>query len=148
MVCKPKEEGRLGILDLKKQNEALLMKNLDKFLNRKDISWVSLIWEKHYANGKLPSHIKKGSFWWRDVLKLLDPFKSFSTVIVQNSQTCLFWQDTWVQQPLHLQYPELYSFAQNKLISVDYMLGQLSLVDQFNYHFQLKLTINFFILNL
>jgi hypothetical protein len=46
--CKPKNEGGLGVLDLKKQNEALLMKNLDKFLNRKDIPWVLLIWEKHY----------------------------------------------------------------------------------------------------
>jgi len=37
MVCKPKEEGGLGVLDLQKQNEALLMKKLDKFLNRRDI---------------------------------------------------------------------------------------------------------------
>lgn len=111
MICKPKEEGGLGVLDLKKQNEALLMKKLDKFLNRKDIPWVSLIWEKHYANGKLPSHIKKGSFWWKDVLKLLDPFKTFSSVNVENGQTCLFWQDTWIQQSLNLQYPELHSFA-------------------------------------
>jgi hypothetical protein len=32
MICKPKEKGGLGILDFKKQNEALLMKNLHKFI--------------------------------------------------------------------------------------------------------------------
>jgi hypothetical protein len=36
MVCKPKEGG-LGVIDIKKQNEALLMKNLDKFFNKHDI---------------------------------------------------------------------------------------------------------------
>jgi len=43
MVCVPKEDGGLGIINLEKQNEALLMKNLDKFYNKKDIPWVSLI---------------------------------------------------------------------------------------------------------
>jgi hypothetical protein len=62
--------------------KALLLKNLDKFFNNKEIPWVSLVWEKHYSNGKLPNHIKEGSFWWRDMLKLLDCFESFSTVQV------------------------------------------------------------------
>jgi len=62
LVCLPKEEGGLGVIDLKVQNEALLLKNLHKFFNRLDIPWVHLIWEKHYQNDKLPSAIKKGSF--------------------------------------------------------------------------------------
>jgi hypothetical protein len=65
MVCIPKEDGGLGVIDLEKQNEALLMKNLDKFFNRKDTPWVSLMWEKYCKNGKLPNSTKKGSFWWR-----------------------------------------------------------------------------------
>jgi len=56
-------------------NEALLLKYLHKFFNQEDISWVHLIWEKYYGNGTLPSCHKKGSFWWTDVLKLLDVFK-------------------------------------------------------------------------
>jgi hypothetical protein len=34
MICKPREKGGLGILDFKKQNEALLMKHLHKFYNK------------------------------------------------------------------------------------------------------------------
>jgi len=60
MVTKSKEEGGLGVLDLKAQNEALLLKNLHKFFNKADIPWVPLIWEKHYRNDKLPYHTKKG----------------------------------------------------------------------------------------
>lgn len=71
MVTRSKEEGGLGVLDLKSQNDALLLKNFHKFYIRADIPWVHLIWEKYYRNGKLPNHVKKGSFWWKDVLKLL-----------------------------------------------------------------------------
>lgn len=95
MVCATKEEGGLGVIDLKRHNEALLLKNLDKFYNKKDIPWVSLVWEKHYSNGKLPNHVKKGSFSWRDILKLLGSYKSFSVAQVQNGQTCMFWSDKW-----------------------------------------------------
>lgn len=79
---------------------------------------MTLIWEKHYPNGKLPSQTRKGSLWWKDILKLLDCFKSFSKVQVQNGKSCLFWSDNWSQQPLQLQYPELFSFAKNKVAPV------------------------------
>ena len=93
MVTKSKEEGRLGVLDLKTQNEALLLKNFHKFYNRADIPWVHLIWEKYYSNGRLPNHVKKGSFWWKDVLKLLDKFKSMASVSVTDGASCLLWND-------------------------------------------------------
>jgi len=74
----------------------LILKNLDKFFNKSDVPWVSLVWEKHYSNGKLPNNTRKSSFWWRDILKLLQQFKSFSTAQIQNGKTCLFWSDTWI----------------------------------------------------
>jgi hypothetical protein len=46
------------------------MENLHKFLNIADIPWVHLVREKYYTNGRLPNHVKKSSFWWRDVLKV------------------------------------------------------------------------------
>jgi hypothetical protein len=60
MVCLPKEGGRLGVINLRARNEALLLKNLHKFFNKIDTPWVQLVWEKHYQNGKLPSHIGGG----------------------------------------------------------------------------------------
>jgi hypothetical protein len=43
-ICRPKDQGGLGVLDLRTQNEALLLKNLHKFFNKMDIPWVKLIW--------------------------------------------------------------------------------------------------------
>jgi hypothetical protein len=43
MVSLPKEEGGLGVLNLKRQNECLLLKFLRKFFNKSDIPWVKLI---------------------------------------------------------------------------------------------------------
>lgn len=62
----PKVEGGLGILDLKTQNECLLMKNLHEFFNRSDILWVHLIWSNHYSSNRM-AHADgpvRGSFWW------------------------------------------------------------------------------------
>jgi hypothetical protein len=52
MVCLPKKEGVPGVLNLRTQNEALLLKNLHKFFNRFGIHRVHLIWErpKPYVN--------------------------------------------------------------------------------------------------
>jgi hypothetical protein len=50
MICKPNNKGGLGILDLKLQNRALLLKYLDKLYNNRDLPWVKLFWETHYTN--------------------------------------------------------------------------------------------------
>lgn len=86
-----KTRGDLSVLNLYTQNEALILKYLDKFFNRADIPWIHLVWEKHYSNGKLPNHIKRRSFWWRDVLKLLDKFKGMIVVTLENGSYCYLW---------------------------------------------------------
>jgi hypothetical protein len=53
LVCTPKHKGGLGILDLKKHNEALLMKMLYKFFNKQDLPLVQLIWDNRYKNGMM-----------------------------------------------------------------------------------------------
>ena len=39
MVCIPKCEGGLGVLNIQTQNEALLLKHLDKFFNKREMPW-------------------------------------------------------------------------------------------------------------
>lgn len=96
VVCLPKEEGGLGVLNLQTQNEAFILKHLHKFFNKLPLPWVELIWDKHYRNGKLPNTlVPKGSFWWRDALKLLDKYKGLASVVVSNGETCLLWEDLW-----------------------------------------------------
>jgi hypothetical protein len=89
LICRTKDEGGLGIINLETQNQARLMKNLDKFFHKKDIPWVSLVWEKHYRNDRLPGEVKKGSFWWSDVLKLIHKFKESAEVQVKKWENML-----------------------------------------------------------
>lgn len=126
MVCLPKEEGGLGIINIEVQNQSLLMKNLDKFFNRKDIPWVSMVWKKHYKNGKLPGQTKRGPFWWRDVVKLIPQLKDLAIIQVKSGETCLFWKDKWLDQPLELEFPESYSFAKNKSITLSKVFSSCS----------------------
>jgi hypothetical protein len=59
----PKRKGGMGVINLRAQNKALLIKHLDKFYNKADIPWVNLIWNTYYSNGEVPHAIKdKGSF--------------------------------------------------------------------------------------
>lgn len=95
MVCLPKEVGGLGVIRLKMQNVSLVMKNLHNFYNKADIPWVKLAWEKYYATGRLPSQANKGSFWWRDILRLLTSYKGIASAVVFQGDTCLHWHDFW-----------------------------------------------------
>jgi hypothetical protein len=53
MVMMPKDKEGLGIVNLRLQNDSLLMKHLSKFYNHEDIPWVHLVWDKYYTN-KVP----------------------------------------------------------------------------------------------
>jgi hypothetical protein len=59
LVTRPKKKGGLGVLKLRVQNNALLMKNLHKFFSKSNLPWVKLIWNKYYGNGSLPGQRKK-----------------------------------------------------------------------------------------
>ena len=120
LVCLPKPEGGLGVLNLTVQNESLLLKHLHKFYNRAPIPWVQLVWTKYYSRHRLPvgGVTFRGSFWWRDILKLIDQFKGIAMVSVRDGKSCFLWHDLWDGTICSQAFPELFSFAKNQYISV------------------------------
>lgn len=120
MVCLPKVEGGLGVIDLAAQNKSLVMKQLHKFFNKTTVPWLQLVWDHHFPRGKLPfpGRTFKGSFWWRDIIKLLSIFKDIANPLLHSGLTCLLWHDNWNGQPWSQLYPELFSYAENKFISI------------------------------
>ena len=119
-------------MDLEAQNEALLLKHLDKFYNRKEISWVDLIWNSHYQNNLvLHAENDKGSFWWRDLLHLCDKFRGIAKRTVGNGTSVLFWLDVWNDQYLKDSLPRLFSFAKNQKISVAQFLSEENMDNNF-----------------
>jgi hypothetical protein len=61
-ATRPKNQGGLGVIDLRAHNKALLLKFLHKFYNKANISWVQLTWKDLYTRPIPPHHRKKCGF--------------------------------------------------------------------------------------
>jgi hypothetical protein len=108
MVCKPKEKGGLGVLNLRIQNEGLLLKYLHKFYNKTDTPWVQLLWNTYYT-GKVPHNMAPcGSSWWRTVFNLSPIFRGISMSHINDGRNTLFWKDKWLQDINSEEFPELF----------------------------------------
>jgi hypothetical protein len=117
LVQKPKKKGGLGILNLRLQNEALLLKQLGKFYNRFDTPWVNLIWNRYYQHKVPHASSEVGSFWWKDILRLQVLFRGIAICVLGNG-AITFWEDLWCDEVLSHKYPRLFSFTRNEAISV------------------------------
>ena len=96
LVCRPKNKGGLGILNLQLQNQALLMKHLNKFYNKEDVPWVTLVWNTYYHERVPHATELCGSFWWKDVAKFMDSFVAVSQIKLGAGDTMLLWNDFWI----------------------------------------------------
>jgi hypothetical protein len=131
-ATKPKNKGGLGIIDLRSQNDALLLKHLDKFYNKKDIPWVNMIWNTHYSHGQIPHATgDRGSFWWKDLLHLCDKFRGIATCTMGDGSTVLFWLDVWNGHLLQNKLPRLFTFAKNQKISMASFLEEVDMTEHF-----------------
>jgi hypothetical protein len=122
LVCRPKDKGGMGIINLAIQNKALLTKHLHKFYNKDVTPWVSLIWNTYYDGAVPHATILCGSFWWKDILKLNGIYRAHSVIQVNMGDSTLFWHDTWdflgSSTPIKDRYLRLFSFVLDDKISV------------------------------
>jgi hypothetical protein len=52
---------------------------------------VKLVWFAQYSDGEIPhATTDKGSFWWRDILKLCDLFRGIANCKIGDGSTVLF----------------------------------------------------------
>ena len=134
-VQMPKTKGGLGVLNLRLQNDALLLKQLHKFYMKSDTPWVHLIWHKYYSN-KVPHAARGiGSFWWKDVLRLSTLYRGVAKCTLGNGSTVTFWNDLWSDNILSYKYPRLFSFAIDPSISVQNTMQAADLASLFNLPF-------------
>jgi len=128
MVQKPKKKGGLGVINLRLQNDALLLKQLHKFYSRQDVPWVNLIWDTYYQQ-KIPRASREvGSFWWKDVLRLSTLYRGIARCSLGNGSTVLFWEDLWGPVILAQAFPNLYQAATNVSASVMEVMAAPDLV--------------------
>lgn len=117
-VCKPKNKGGLAILDLSVFDDAQMIKFLYKFFNRSEASWVKFVWSAYYNVTVPTDDDRRGSFWWRDLVKLIPAFKTSSKGMPGNEDSFSFWQDAWASEPLSSRFPRAFSFAIDKSITL------------------------------
>ena len=132
MVCRPKSSGGLGILDLRVQNDGLLLKFLHKFFNKLDIPWVQLIWDTYYLDSIPHAAEICGSFWWRDLIHLMPIYRGITKAQVHTGKDILFWKDHWTDGILAETHPRAFSFASQEDISVRAFLGATTLHETFH----------------
>jgi hypothetical protein len=74
-----------GVLNLRTQNECLLLKHLHKFYNLLNVPWVQLVWDKYYSNRWLPRLTSsfRASFWYGGMIlwSLQIPIKAWPRLI-------------------------------------------------------------------
>lgn len=132
VVCLPKVEGGLGVINIETHNDSMLLKFLHKFFSRADIPWVNLVWDNYYSEGELPGQRKRGSFWWRDIVKLLHSYKQLVTPVARDGASMYLWYDRWNGVVTAQAFPELFSFARNQWISLKNFVSLASPIQHFH----------------
>jgi hypothetical protein len=118
LVQKPKSRGGLGVINLRLQNDALLLKHLDKFYRKEDVQWVKLIWNKYYLDSVPHLAREKGSFWWKDILRLNVLFRGVAICSPNKGDTLSFWEDIIFGEVGAEVFPNLYPYAKDPKASL------------------------------
>ncbi|GJZ37317.1 RNA-directed DNA polymerase, eukaryota, reverse transcriptase zinc-binding domain protein [Tanacetum coccineum] len=96
-VCRPKNQGGLGLKSLRVMNCALMVKHLWYIASRKESLWVK--WLNVYKlKGECLWDMKvRDSFSWnlKQILKLRDSVRKFVGYKIGNGIDCFVWYDRW-----------------------------------------------------
>jgi hypothetical protein len=117
MIKKPKSKGGLGIINLSLINDALLLKLLDKFYRKEKVQWVSLVRGKYYTDEVPHLAREKGSFWWKDLLRLHVLYRGVACCNPNKGDTVSFWDDLIDGRIYSQRFPSLFAFAKEPRIS-------------------------------
>ena len=120
IVCRPKDQGGLGVEVLDIKNRCLLTKWIFKLLNEEGV-WQELLSNKYLCGKTLAQVTPKplDSPFWRGLLAVKQDFFSRGSFIVGNGQGTRFWEDTWLgDRPLANQFPSLFNIVRNKNVLV------------------------------
>jgi len=115
ILCRPKDQGGLGILDLQLQNKCLLAKWLVNLLNSGG-TWQTLLTNKYLSLKTLTQVTAKpnDSHFWRGLMRIKDEVLTKGSFIIKDGTKTRFWDDTWVgDKPLKDAYPSLYNIVRD-----------------------------------
>lgn len=97
-VCRPTDEGGLGLRSLKETNKVTLLKLLWRLVSNTSSLWVRWIKDtlmKNESIWSIKEDNKRGSWMWRKILKVRNLARNFCKVEVHNGEKTSFWYDHW-----------------------------------------------------
>jgi len=121
-LCRPLEEGRLGIKDIRKFNATLLAKWKWRLMSGEKGVWKDVLLSKYGVDiAPSGSNQKKHSWWWRDLCNNCGEgdevswFHSATGWKVGSGEKVCFWEDTWAaSKPLRETFSRLFSLSLDK----------------------------------
>jgi hypothetical protein len=120
VVCRPKDQGGLGIHDLELKNKALLGKWLARFLTEDGV-WQNLLRRK-YVGSKAISQVswKPGdSHFWAGIMATKKHFFPYGSFSIMDGSEIRFWEDKWLgTTTLREKYPALYRIVRHKDVTL------------------------------
>jgi len=129
IICRPKEQGGLGIEVLELKNKCLLSKWLYKLLHGRGV-WHDILHNKYLSNKTLSQVGAKptDSPFWKSLMRVKDDFFKRGSFNIGDGLQTRFWEDIWLGDvPLAQQYPSLYNIVQRKDVTVASALSHLPL---------------------
>ena len=97
-VCRPKQEGGLGLRYLREANDVCCLKLIWRIVSHGNSLWVQ--WAQKYllknaSLWSLHSNNNSGSWIWKKILKYRVVAKQLCKVEVENGELTSFWYDNW-----------------------------------------------------
>jgi len=115
ILCRPKDQGGLGILDLQLQNKCLLSKWIINLLSTESM-WQNLL-RNNYLGSKSLTQVKAkpyDSHFWRGLMKIKDEVLTKGSFSIKDGSTARFWEDNWVgNASFRDRYPSLYNIVRD-----------------------------------
>jgi hypothetical protein len=117
IICQPKDQGGLGILNIDAQNRCLLSKWLFKLIN-KDGLWQNMLRPK-YLRTQTIVQVQRKPGDSSDLMRVKESFLSLGHFKLNNGENIRFWKDKWMGNvTLQQQFPSLYPIAYRKNVTV------------------------------
>ena len=112
-ICRPKNQGGLGMINTKHMNDSLLVKWIWKILKAPNTTWYKLLKAKYMPSGNFfCSKVRGSSQFWQGIHKVKHLFKWGAIHKVGNGLNTFFWSDIWLNDTLlKTQFPNLYSMS-------------------------------------
>ena len=126
-ICKPREQGGLGIMCSKRMNIALLSRCLWCISQGHGGLWLDIIRNKYLRRQPLAFCQRSGgSQFWQSIVQLLLVLCIRTSISVGSGALTLFWFDRWAgDAPFAARFPGLFSISVDPVISVERALIDL-----------------------